>query len=181
MAESELQQKLNDDLKQSLRDRNEVKTSTLRLLISAIRYAEIKKQETEYAHLAAAAGKKLDEEFYQQLSAAGKKPVEFTDKDILDVVAKEIKQRQDSVEAYKKGGRQDLVDRESAELEILKSYGPKQMSRDEILVKVKQIIAETGAKGPSDKAKVMPKIMAELKGKADGREINNIVTELLNS
>jgi uncharacterized protein len=181
MAEETLKQKLNDDLKQSMRDRDAVKTSTLRLLLSAARYAEIKKQEAVFAEQAALAGKELDEDFYAQLNLANKNPIVLTDKEIQDVVAKEMKQRQDSIEAYQKGSRKDLADKEAAELAVLKAYAPKQMSREEILVEVKQVMAEVGAKGPGDKSKLMPKLMAKLKGKADGREINAIVTELLNS
>jgi uncharacterized protein len=149
--DANLKQKLNDDLRQSMRDRNEVKTSTLRLLLSAIKYAEIKPD----------------------------RQVTLSDADILGVIAKEIKQREDSIEAFKAGNRQDLVDREAAEMAILKTYMPQQMTRDEILAEAKQMIAEAGAKGPSDKGKVMGKLVAKLKGKADGKAINDIVTDLL--
>jgi uncharacterized protein len=159
-------QKLNDDLKQSMRERNELKTSVLRLLISAIKYAELKKQ---------------DAEFNKHPEISDLKQFTLTDADILGVIAKEIKQREDSIEAYGQGHRQDLVNKETAEMVILKTYMPQQLSSEEIRVEVKQVIAETGAKGPSDKGKVMPKLMARLKGKADGKEINNIVTELLSS
>ncbi|MBN1191339.1 MAG: GatB/YqeY domain-containing protein [Dehalococcoidales bacterium] len=161
----ELVNKLNEDLKQSMRERNEIKTSTLRLLLSAIKYAELKKQ---------------DDEFNKHPENKDLKQITLTDADILGVIAKEVKQREDSIEAYTKGNRQDLVDKESAEMAILKTYLPQQLSREEILVEVKQVIAETGAKGPSDKGKVMPKLMASLKGRADGKDINNVVTELLN-
>jgi hypothetical protein len=70
---------------------------------------------------------------------------------------------------------------EDAELNVLLSYAPKQASREEIAVLAKRIITEVGAHGPSDKGKVMPKVIAELKGKADGKEINTVVTELLNA
>jgi uncharacterized protein len=163
---AELIQKLNDDLKQSMRERNEIKTSTLRLLLSNIKYAELKKQ---------------DAEFNKHPEITDLKQITLSDADILGVIAKEIKQREESIEAYKQGHRQDLVDKESAEMAILKTYMPQQMSREEIIVEVKQAIAEAGAKGSSDKGKVMPRLMAKLKGKADGKEINNIVTELLNS
>ncbi len=149
--EGNLKQKLNDDLRQSMRDRNELKTSTLRLLLSAIKYAEIKPD----------------------------RQVTLTDPEILGVIAKEIKQREDSIAAYKAGNRQDLVDKESAEMAILKTYMPQQLSHDEIEAEAKQMIAEVGAKGPSDKGKVMGKLVAKLKGKADGKVINDVVTDLL--
>jgi uncharacterized protein YqeY len=149
--EANLKQKLNDDLRQSMRDRNELKTSTLRLLLSAIKYAEIKPD----------------------------KQVTLTDPEIMGVIAKQIKQREDSIAAFKAGNRQDLVDKESAEMAILKTYMPLQLTQDEIVAEAKQAITEVGAKGPGDKGKVMGKLVAKLKGKADGKTINDVVTALL--
>lgn len=149
--EAILKQKLNDDLRQSMRERNEIKTSTLRMLLSAIKYAEIKPD----------------------------RQVVLSDADILGVIAKEIKQREESIIAFKQGNRQDLVDKESQELAILKAYMPAQLTREEIVAEARQAIAEVGAKSAADKNKVMPKIIAKLKGKADGRVINEVVTELL--
>ena len=164
--EASLLQKLNDDLKQSLRDRNEIKTSTLRLLISNIKYAELRKQDAEFTK-------------NPNLTDIDIKKVTLSDPDILGIIAKEIKQREESIEAFKKGSRQDLVEKESAEMAVLKSYLPQQMTRDEIVAEARQLIAEVGARGPSDKGKVMGKLIAKLKGKADGREINEAVTDLL--
>jgi hypothetical protein len=164
--EASLLQKLNDDLKQSLRDRNEIKTSTLRLLISNIKYAELRKQDAEFTK-------------NPNLTDIDIKKVTLSDPDILGIIAKEIKQREESIEAFKKGNRQDLVEKESAEMAVLKSYLPQQMTRDEIVAEARQLIAEVGARGPSDKGKVMGKLIAKLKGKADGREINEAVTDLL--
>ena len=144
-----LKQKLSEDLKESLRARDTIKCGTIRLLISAIKNTEIAKMET--------------------LDDAG----------VHAVIAKEIRQRDESIEAFKKGNRADLVAKEEAEKAVLLSYLPKQMSRSEILDVAKRIIAEVGARGAQDKGKVMPKIIAELKGKADGREINSVVSELL--
>jgi uncharacterized protein YqeY len=149
--DTHLKQKLNDDLRQSMRDRTALRTSTLRMLLSAIKYAEIKPD----------------------------KQITLTDGDILGVIAKEIKQREESITAFKAGNRQDLVDKESAEMAILKAYMPQQLSRDEIESEARQMIAEVSAKGPSDKGKVMSKLVAKLKGKADGKMINDIVTDLL--
>jgi uncharacterized protein len=179
--EANLKQKLNDDLRQSMRERNEIKTSTLRLLLSAIRYAELKKQETEFDKEVAEAGVEENDEAMGKLDLTGVKQITLTDAEIQVVIAKEVKQRQDSIEAFKKGGRQDLVDKESVELEVLRAYGPQMMSREQIAAEAKQTITEVGAKGPADKSKVMPRIIAKLKGKADGRVINEVVTELLNS
>ena len=164
--EASLLQKLNDDLKQSLRDRNEIKTSTLRLLISNIKYAELRKQDAEFTK-------------NPNLTDIDIKKITLSDPDILGTIAREIKQREESIEAFKKGNRQDLVEKESAEMAVLKSYLPQQMTRDEIVAEARQLIAEVGARGPSDKGKVMGKLIAKLKGKADGREINEAVTDLL--
>jgi uncharacterized protein len=151
--EESLRQKLNDDLRQSMRDRDEVRTSTLRMLLSAVKYAEFKPD----------------------------KHITLNDADILGVIAKEIKQREDSIEAYKAGGRQDLVDRETAEKTILEQYMPPQMSREDIAAEAKKVIEEKGASGMSDKGKVMPALIAKFKGRADGKMINEVVTELLSS
>lgn len=157
-------QKINDDMKQSLRDRQALKTSTLRLLISAIKYAEMKKQEAE---------------FHKSGAVADRAQMSLTDADILGVIAKEIKQREDSILAYKQGNRQDLVDKESSEMAILKTYMPQQMSRQEIVAEAQKTIIEVGAKGLGDKGKVMGKLVNKLKGKADGKDINDVVTDIL--
>ena len=149
--EANLKQKLTDDLKQALRDRDKVRLSVIRLVIAAINNAEIARQAT------------------------------LNDTDILGVIAKEIRQRQESIEAFRQGNRQDLVAQEEAEMAVLKEYLPPQLTREEIIAAARQVIEEVGAKGPGDKGKVMSKLIAQLKGKADGREINAIVTELLSS
>ncbi len=134
-----------------MRGGDKVRRSVIRLVLSAVHNAEIARQ-----------------------AALG-------DSDILGVIAKETRQREESIEAFKQGNRQDLVVQEEAELAILQEYLPRQMTRDEIIAEARRIIEEVGAQGPRDKGKVMPKLIAELKGKADGREINEVVTELLSS
>jgi uncharacterized protein YqeY len=146
---SALQQKLTDDLKQAMRGGDTVKRSVIRLVMAAIKNAEIARQKT------------------------------LEDTDILGVIAKEIRQRKESIEAFKQGNRPDLVAQEEAEMAVLEGYMPTQMSRDEIIAEARKVIAEVGAGGPGDKGKVMPRLIAKLKGKADGREINEVVTELL--
>lgn len=146
-----LKQKLTDDLKQAMRDRDKVKLSVIRLVMAAVKNAEIARQTT------------LD------------------DADILGIIAKEARQRGESVEAFRQGNRQDLVAQEEAELTVLQGYLPQPMSREEIIAEARRVIEEVGAQGPGDKGKVMPKLITQLKGRADGREINAIVTELLAS
>jgi len=148
--EANLKEKLEADLWQAMKDRDNIKRSVLRLLLAAIKNAEIAKRGS------------LD------------------NPDILGIIAREVKQRNESIEAFKQGDRQDLVAQEEAEMAILKEYLPRQLSREEVIVEARQVIEEVGAQGPRDKGKVMSRIMAQLKGKADGREINEIVTELLN-
>jgi len=147
--ESSLKTKLNDDLRQALRAGESLRCSVIRMLLSAMNYSEIAKQAT------------------------------LTDSDILGVIAKEIKQRKESIEAYKSANRHELAAKEETEMAILKSYLPEQMSRDEIVSLVKKIIAEVGAQSPRDKNRVMPRLMPMVKGKADGQEVNAVVNELL--
>ena len=146
-----LKQKLSDDLKQSMKSGDKTRVSVIRMVLSAVNYAEIARQSA------------------------------LNDSDVFGVIAKEVKQRDESILAFKQGNRPDLAEKEEAEKVILQSYLPKQASHEEIVEAAKRIIAEVGAQGPRDKGKVMPKLVAEFKGKADGREINNVVTELLGS
>jgi len=171
-VEASLKEKLNNDLKQALRSGDKIKLSTVRLIISAVKNAEIAKR----SRLTDA-----DKTLASANEAEITKQTQLTDIDIIGVIAKEIKQRHESIDAYKKGNRADLVAQEEAELAVLQSYMPQQVSRDEIVDAAKRIIAEVGAHGPNDKGKVMPKIIGELKGKADGKEINAVVTELLST
>ena len=128
-----------------------MKRSAIRLAIAAIKNTEIARQTT------------------------------LEDGDILGVIAKEIRQRKESIEAFKQGGRQELAAQEEAEMAVLEQYMPKQMSRDEIIAEARRVIDEVGAESIRDKGKVMPQLIARLKGRADGREINEVVTELLGS
>jgi uncharacterized protein YqeY len=107
------------------------------------------------------------------------KQVELKDPDVLDVISKQAKQREESIAAYKQANRLDLVSQEEAELVILKTYLPQAAGHDDIVAVVKQVIAEVGAQGQRDKGKVMQKAIVQLKGRADGRAINEVVTELL--
>ncbi|MFC1921308.1 GatB/YqeY domain-containing protein [Chloroflexota bacterium] len=147
--EADLKEKLNEDLKNAMKSGDTVRRSVLRLMLSAVKNAEIAKRDT------------------------------LENSDILGIISKEAKQREESIEAFKQGNRPDLIAIEEAELVIINEYLPEQITRDEIVAEARRIIQEVGAEGPRDKGKVMPKLVAELKGKADGREINEVVTELL--
>jgi hypothetical protein len=144
-----LKDKIQETLKGALKRQQGVEVSTLRLLLSEIKYAEIAQQ----------------------------KPAD--DNKVLDVIAKEVKRRRESIEAFKKGNRGDLVTQEEAELAVLMGYLPKQMGREEVVAAARQAMDAVGAKGPNDKGKVMGQLMPQLKGKADGKEASEIVSELL--
>ena len=147
--EAELKQKLMDDLKQAMRSGDNLRRSVIRLVMAAIKNAEIARHDS------------------------------LNDADVLGIIAKEAKRRQESIEAFKQGNRHDLVAREEAELVVLNEYLPGQMARDEIIAEARRVIEEVEAQGLRDKGKVMSRLIAQFKGRADGREINTIVTELL--
>ncbi len=96
-----------------------------------------------------------------------------------ELLRKEIKQRRQSAEEYKRGNRQDLVEKELAEVAILAAYLPQQMSEAEIETEARALLAEMGNPGPKDMSKVMPAAMSRFKGRADGRTVNQIVIRLL--
>jgi uncharacterized protein len=144
-----LKDKIQEALKGALKRQQRVELSTLRLLLAEIKNAEIAQQ----------------------------KPAD--DNKVLDVIGKEVKRRRESIEAFKKGNRSDLVAQEEAELAVLMGYLPKQMSRDEVVAAARQAMDAVGARGPSDKGKVMSQLMPAVKGKADGKEVSEIVSELL--
>jgi uncharacterized protein YqeY len=153
-----LKEKLADDLKDAMRAGDETRKSTLRMLMTAVQNAEI-----------AAVNIKDPNATRESLA----------DDQVLGVIAKQAKQRRESIDEFTKGNRKDLADKEASELAILETYLPAMMSRDEIVAEARKAIAETGATGPADKGKVMPVIMKALAGRADGRAINEVVTELL--
>jgi len=144
-----LAQKIRTDLEQSLRKNDKLRCSVLRLALSSIRNAEIAQQKT------------LD------------------DDGILIVMDKEAKMRRESIEAFEKGNRPDLVAKETAELAILLEYLPEQMTREQIVAVARKVISELGAASPKDKGKVMSQLMPQLRGKAQGQEVSEVVTELL--
>ncbi|MEI8352211.1 MAG: GatB/YqeY domain-containing protein [bacterium] len=107
---------------------------------------------------------------------AGKEP---TDDVVAAIVAKAIKQRQDSVEQFRAAGRNDLADKEQREIELFRAYQPRQLGAEEIEALVKAAIAETGASGKKDLGKVMQSLMPKVKGRSDGKLVNQIVQSLL--
>ena len=144
-----IKDQLMRDLQEAMRGGDELRKSTIRMARSAIKNAEISRMG------------------------------ELDDAGVQEVLRKEIKQRRESAEEYARGGRADLADKESAEAALLESYVPGEMSEEEIAAEVRAIIAEVGASGPKDMGKVMPAAMARLRGRADGRAINQVVARLL--
>ena len=136
-------------MKAAMRARDETKLSVIRMVRAAVKNAEVAK------------GGELD------------------DAGVMAVIQKDVKEHRDSIAEFQKGNRQDLVARSESEMAILSSYLPEQLSREDIAAAVRKVIAETGAQGLSDRGKVMPVIMGQLRGKAEGRDINEVVTELL--
>jgi uncharacterized protein YqeY len=144
-----IKEQIASDLRDAMRAGDERRKIALRMATASIHNAEI------------AARKELD------------------DTVVLQLLQREVKQRRDSIEEFRKGNRQDLIDKEAAEIEILQAYLPKQLSRDEIAAEARQVMQETGAHGPGDKGKVMSVLTKRLAGRAEGRTVNEVVTELL--
>jgi len=144
-----LKERLAEDLKEAIRQRDEARKTAIRMLTWAIKNAEVEK------------GRPLE------------------DHEVLALVQREVRRRLESIEEFRKGNRPDLVEKEEAELAVLRSYLPPPMSREEVAQAARQVIAEVGAKGPRDKGKVMPVLIQRLAGRADGRLISEVVSELL--
>lgn len=157
-ASMALKEQLANDLKDAMRAGEARRRDVVRSLMAAVRNTEIARVNVK------------DESASRQ---------ELSDADVLDVIQKQAKQRRESIEEYKKGGRADLVDVETEELAIIETYLPQQLTREEVTAEVRAVLTETGASGPGDKPKVMPAAIARMKGRADGRMINEVVTELL--
>lgn len=132
-----------------MKARAELKVSTLRLITSSIKNKEIDERK------------------------------ELDDEGVLAVLTTAAKQRRDSIDQFEKGGRQDLADKEKAELVIIQEYLPQQLSKEEVAAFIREAIAETGAAGAKDMGKVMKALMPKVKGKADGKLVNELVKELL--
>jgi uncharacterized protein YqeY len=171
-----LREQIEADLRDSLRAGDETRKQTLRLLLTAIRNAEIPARPAGMPD--ASLGQPSTETAAPAEAVLLNRPI-LEDAAVLDVIRKEVKQRRDSIDAYTKANRPDLVAREEAEAAVLAAYLPAQMSREEIAAVARRIFDQTGARGPADKGRVMPLIMAELRDRAEGREINAVVTALL--
>lgn len=146
---SDLKKKLQEDLKTAMREKDSFKRDTIRFLMSAIKQVEVDSRK------------------------------ELSDEDIIKIIQKSIKQREESAVQYKEAGREDLYDKETKEAEILKSYLPKQLSDEELEAEVKKIIEEVGATSLKDMGKIMGVATKKLAGVADGKRINQMVKKIL--
>lgn len=144
-----LREKLDEDLKSAMREKQSLRLSVIRMLKSAIKYREI--------------------ELMRTLDDAG----------IQGVISSEIKRRRDSVEQFRAGNRQDLADKEDAEIRILQAYLPQQLSTAELEAKVDEAVARVGAKGPKDMGAVMKALLPEVQGRADGKVVSELVKQRL--
>ena len=142
-------EKIQKDLVEALKSKSVLVVSTLRLLLSEIHNREIEKQ------------------------------AKVTDEDVMAVIRKGVKQRQEAIEAYEKGGRQDLADKEKQELEILSNYLPQEMSTSELEKITKEVIDEVGASGPGDFGRVMGVVMSKVKERIDGAKVVKVVKKLI--
>ncbi len=143
--------KLQEDLKAAMLAKDEERLSTIRMLKSAIQYAEINKGAGYTA----------------------------TDEDILDVIGKEVKKRRESIDLYEKGGRPELAEKEKKELLLLQSYLPEQMGEEEVSQLIDQAMSQSGASTMQDMGRVMGILMPQVKGKADSSLVSNLVRQKL--
>jgi hypothetical protein len=144
-----LKEQLSSDLTQALRANDDTGKRTIRLLLSVIHNAEIEKSGA------------------------------LEESEVLGIIAKQVKQRRESAEEFRRGNRLDLVEREEAEAVVLQKYLPAALSREEIEAEARQAVAEVGAQGPRDMGKVMGLLTPKLRGRADGSEVSAIVRALL--
>jgi len=144
-----LRDKLEDDIRESMRSRDQARLDALRFLKAAVQAAEKKD------------GKPLD------------------DPRMADVASKQVNDRRESIRMFQQGGRTDLVTKESAELKVLEEYLPPQLSQDELEKLIRDVVSEVGATSIKDKGKLMGKLMPQVKGKADGTVVNELVTQIL--
>ena len=146
-----LKEKLNEDMRKALRKKDALRLSTIRLLLAAIKNLEIAKGKDK----------------------------ELKESDLLGALSSEAKKRKEAIEGYKRGQREELVEKETKELEIIKEYLPEELSPEELEKIIEETIEEVGARDLKDMGKVMGAIMGKVKGRADGKVVNQMVRERL--
>lgn len=148
---SNLIDKLTEDQKTAMRSKDGLRLSAIRMVKSALQNAQIAKGPS----------------------------VELNDTDTAEILAREVRQRREAIEEARKAGREEIVQKEEAGLAVVMGYLPQQLSRDEIIEEARKVIGELGARGPSDRGRVMGRMMPAVRGRADGREVSSVVEELL--
>ena len=145
MSDASLKARIQDDVKAAMRSQDKERLGTLRLITAAIKQKEVDER------------------------------IELTDTDVLAVLEKMVKQRNDSISQYRQAGRTDLADKEQAELDLIKTYLPEQMSETDIEALVSEIVAVTGASGMQDMGKVMGQVKPKVQGRADMGLVSKMV------
>ncbi len=145
-----LKEKLMNDLKNAMREKDEIKKNTVQMVRAAI--LQIEKD----------------------------KGITVEDEKIIEIIAKEVKGKKDAIQDFEKGGRQDLIDQTNKEIEILQEYLPKQLTKEELKIEIEKVINDLGATSMKEMGIVMKEAKARIGAAADGRTINEVVKELLN-
>ena len=158
-----------------MRGKDALRRDTLRFVLAAIQREGVDRRQATVDRLIAEGQTEAERSRY----LAAHDPSELDDAAVQDVLQKQAKMRRDSIEAFRKGGRSELVEKEERELAVIAGYLPTQLTEAEVRQIAERVIAETGAVGPRDMGKVMPKMQAETKDRADGRQVAGIVQALL--
>lgn len=170
-----IKETIQNDIKEALKNHDEVRVLVLRGVASAFNNKEIEKRTR--LHRDSGGQAKLEEsETVKELEQKSK----LTEEEAVDVIFNEVKKRREAIVEYEKGKREDLVQKEKAELDILQKYLPEQLSEDEIKKLAQEAIVKTGAAGMKDMGKVLGILMSRIKGKAEGGLVSQIVKDLLN-
>jgi uncharacterized protein YqeY len=144
-----LNERLNDDMKQLMKSGDKFALSVVRMIRSTVKNAEIDTRKT------------------------------LSDEEVLDIMTREIKQRRDALQEFEKAGRDDLADQAKAEIEVIQRYMPQELTEQELLSIVEETVNEVGASSKSDMGKVMSALMPKVKGRADGKKVNEAVQRFL--
>ncbi len=144
-----LKQRLADELKEAMKNKDQLRKNVITMIRADIKQIEVDKR------------------------------VELADDDVIEIIAKQAKQRRDSIEEFEKGGREDLIDQAKQEVNVLMEYLPEQLSVEEIETILREVIAEIGAASMKDMGKIMAAAMPKLKGRADGKIVNQTVRKIL--
>jgi len=158
-----------------MRSKDTLRRDTLRFVLAAVQREGVDRRQATVDRLIAEGKSEADRALY----LAKNDPNQVDEAGVQEVLQKQAKMRRDSIEAFRKGDRPELVAKEEQELAVITEYLPKQLSEPEVRSIIERVLAETGAAGPRDMGKVMPKVLAETKDKADGKQVAGIVQALL--